>query len=131
MLHFDFITFYVNSYQLFVYIYVLSSYIWAGLIFYPVGIVLSIYVLAAIYYMIIKASIMFKTYLKTCKYLINDVAYILNQVVSVLKYLTPTLSYIFSLCIDLLKIYSIYKFVFYFKRIEFYIFWILIVLSYC
>ena len=106
----------------FTYTYVLGGHVLDALMFYPVGITLSLYILAAIAYMIFKASEMLREFFNTLSYLICDISDILNQISDICKYLSTAIFYFYSVMGDAMKVYGVYFFIFYVKRIEFYIF---------
>lgn len=115
----------------FTYGYVLTSHISDALLFYPIGIALSLYILAAIAYMVLKAAEMLSEHLNKLNYLFRDISDILEQISHLTKYFSTFMFFIYSAMGDAMKVYSVYFFIFYVKRIEFYIFWLLVVLAYC
>lgn len=117
--------------NIFTYFYVLSSHVLDALLFYPLGIAFSLYILAAIAYMVLKAAEMFRDYFKTLSYLFCDISDVLEQTSYLSKYLSSSIFCIYSAMGDAMKTYGVYFFIFYIKRIEFYIFWLFVVLAYC
>lgn len=115
----------------FSYLYVVGPYIWEKLLFYPIGIALSLYILAAIGYMIVKASNMFLDYFKYIRYNLCDIVELLECMSTGIKYSSQLIQHFYSIARDIIKIYSLYILVFLLKRFEFYIFWLFVILMYC
>lgn len=124
---------YITSqlFNAFSYLYVFSGYFFEWLLFYPLGIVLASYVLIAIYYMVLSTSKSFSYYIKSLLYNLVDLLFVLDLFTSCGKYLLGFYRAFYLPLFDLTKIYSIYMFVFFLKRVEFYLFWVFVILLYC
>ena len=81
--------------------------------------------------MIVKGAGMFRQYIDVLSYIFRDIAEVLDELSYFAKYFNNAVAYLYSLMGDTIKAYSLYLFVFYAKRFEFYIFWMFIVLAYC
>ncbi len=114
-------------YDFFINIYVLSSHVRDFLCFYPVGIALSLYVLAALSYMIIKCSKIFTFYFKLFSYYITSFYDLLDYFSLFFRIVSPLIRFLHFFLSDIIKNFAEYQFVFNFKRAEFYIFCFIVV----
>jgi hypothetical protein len=95
------------------------------LLFYPVGMLLTIYVLSAILYMLISASSILAYYINLFVYNL-DISN-LNLVFECISYMVKFWGILQSFIYDILFFFSKYILIFYFKRIEFYFFWFFVI----
>jgi hypothetical protein len=112
--------------QLFVmylYLYLVTSQVVFLLMFYPLGILLSLFILFWIFYMVICSSKIILYYLNFIEYF-----YDVYCIVDVISYVFPNkpCRVLFSWIYGIVNFYSVYIFVFYIKRLEFYIMWFFI-----
>lgn len=113
--------FYDNAAPAYRYLYILSTHIWAALMFYPIGIVLSIFLVGCIYYMMFKLASDIYKLVKLLSYYLEDVLSILSVISTLWGYSCQPLIYIYRLVREYILLYSFYLLVFYVKRVEFYV----------
>ena len=123
--------FYLHTLTTFTYIYVLASHAISSLVFYPVGIFFSVYILLASAYIVLKGASLFRRYFDLLIYFFSDVSELFDEASFFIKYFTHTVRHLYSLIGDIIRTYSVYLLVFYTKRFEFQIFCLLIILGYC
>ena len=123
--------FYLYTLTTFTYIYILNSHVFSSLIFYPVGIFLSVYILLASAYIVLKGASLFRRYFDLLIYVFSDVSELFDEASFFIKYFTHSVKHLYSLIGDVTRDYSMYLLVFYTKRFEFQIFCLLIILGYC
>ena len=123
--------FYPYTITTFTYIYILMSHTLSSLVFYPVGIFFSIYILLASAYIVLKGASLFRRYFDLLIFFFSDVSELLDDASFFIKYFTYTVMHLYSLIADVIRAYSVYILVFYTKRFEFQIFCLLIILCYC
>lgn len=111
--------------------YVFYGHLLERLLFYPIGIFLALYVLAAIYYMVRSTAKNFTYHLKTLRYNLIDIIKFLELTQPYLRYFICVHRVLYSIVLDLIMSYSIYRLVFLLKRVEFYFFWLFVILLYC
>lgn len=95
------------------------------LLFYPVGMLLTVYVLSAILYMLISASSILAYYINLFVYNLDISS--LNLVFECISYMVKFWGILQSFIYDILFFFSKYILIFYFKRIEFYFFWFFVI----
>ena len=95
------------------------------LLFYPVGMLLTVYVLSAILYMLISASSILVYYINLFVYNLDISS--LNLVFECISYTVKFWGILQSFIYDILFFFSKYILIFYFKRIEFYFFWFFVI----
>jgi len=110
---------------LYTFFYLYGSELIDFLLFYPVGILVTIYILIAILYMLISASNTLIFYWKLLCYNL-DIS-MLQSLFEYTYWIRKFLPVIFDFVYDLCFFFSKYIFVFYFKRVEFYIFWFFVI----
>lgn len=131
MLQLNYTTMYLITLYTVSNLYVYMSHIYTAALFYPLGIVLTFYVLLSILYMVIKASILIVTFIKLGVYMWSELENIGDYARQYIPYLTPTIHFLLDYLYSFILNYSVYWLVFYLKRVQFYIFWLFVILAFC
>lgn len=77
---------FVQLFNLFVYSYILGGLLFNALMFYPVGILLTLYVMGSIVFMIIQSVLIMVDYLKYIQYYFTDLMTILDEISQPIRY---------------------------------------------
>lgn len=112
-------------------LYVFLSHIYSAVLFYPIGMLLTFYVLGSIFYMVIKASIIIVTFIKTSVYTCGEFGVIWSYFNQYFRHITPLVYFLLDNLSSFILNYSLYSLVFYVKRIQVYIFWLFVILAFC
>lgn len=111
----------------FLWLYLIFTQIVSGLLFYPTGIVLSLFLLLWILRMLVSMAVILRGYIRVFLYWTNLSASCSSE------YFWPPHNIIYF-CVKLLSMaayfFSTYLFVFHLKRVEVYIFWIFVIFFY-
>lgn len=127
IIHWTFFTLFHN--MLFTYFYLKQ--VVAFLLFYPIGIPLTLSIMALITYCLIKAAIIIVTVSREIYYNWWDILWILDQLRFFFKITLTPFNFIYRWLLEILSTYSVYYYIFYFKRIEIHIFWFMCIIFYC
>jgi len=117
---------YINIIRpIYTFFYLYTSELMDFLLFYPIGMLLTAYVLSAILYMLVSASNILRDFEKFLIY--NLSLSNLSLFFECALYMIKILPVPYSIIYDFLFFFSKYIFIFYLKRIQFYFFWFFVV----
>lgn len=114
-----------------IWFYLVSIFIFKKIMFYPIAIPMTIYIVFWINFSLIKAAIRIYTLFKFIQYLLPNIFYFFEVLVFYLKFAIVPLTTIYEFILNIIQTYSLYYFVFFFKRIELHFFWLAYILFYC
>lgn len=115
----------------FIWVYLLGSKILGKLLFYPVGIVVTLYVVFWINFFLIKAAkdIIYST--KILYYNLIDIYLLIYSSTFFFKFILSNIAGLYKTILNILRFYSKYYFIFFLKRVEMHFFWISLIIIYC
>lgn len=130
MLQLSTLTFYSVLHYTYLQLYVFFTHFRLYILFYPLGIILTLYVLVCIFYTIFKSVRMLRKLVKFCEF--NNIGFfeLLDRIIRWLPYYFYPWIRLYLIFIDLIKHYAMYIFVFYLKRVEFYVFCFVVIAYY-
>lgn len=117
--------------KIYSYIHLYISHLYLIVVFYPKGLVATIVTLILLFFVFIKLIILIRKIFNNFCYNVTFIVSFFELVSLYGKYFLILFEHFFFFIGDILKIYSIYKLIFHFKRIEFYLFIFFILLIYC
>ena len=123
-------SFYSVLHYVYLYLYLFFTHSGLYVLFYPLGILLTLYILACIFYTISKLVRILRKLAKFCEF--NNISFFefLERVVRWLPYYFYPWIRLYVILIDIIKHYAMYILVFYLKRVEFYVFCFVVVAYY-
>lgn len=130
MSQFNTLNYYPILFNLYVNVYVTSTQLGILLLFYPVGIVLTIYLIVCVFYIIFKWVNDLRKVVRQCSYYFFELFLFLENLISWLPYVYSPIIHIYNLLRNTVLCYSIYILVFYLKRAEFYVFCFFVIAYY-
>jgi hypothetical protein len=114
-----------------IWIYLISIFVFKKLMFYPIGIPLTLYVVFWINFALIKAAIDIVKYTKHLYYNLIDLYSLFYFLGFYLRYVIPSFNTVYQALLNIFKVYVNYYFIFFFKRIEIHFFWLSYIIFYC
>lgn len=124
------LTLYSVLHYMYLHLYVFFTHSYLYLLFYPIGIALTLYVLVCIFYTIFKLVRMLRKLVKFCEYNNIGLFEFLDRLIKWLPYYFYPWVRLYFIITDLIKHYAMYILVFYLKRVEFYIFCFIVIAYY-
>lgn len=114
-----------------VWFYLLSLFLFKKIIYYPVAIPMAIYIVFWINFSLIRAAIRIHNFFKMVQYTIPNIFYFFDLLVFYLKFGIIPLTTLYTFILHIIRTYSVFYFIFFFKRIELHFFWLSYILVYC
>ena len=130
MSQFNLLNYYPTILCIYINFYVIFTHFQAFLLFYPLGIVLTVYIVVCIFYIIFKWSCDLRNLVMQCIYSGVNVLTFLEKTVTLLPYLHYPLICLYKILREYILHYSLYLLVFYLKRVEFYVFCFIVIAYY-
>lgn len=116
--------FYTALPSFFIWIYLISKGVVQKLLFYPVGIVITIYLVFWLFFCLVSAGRDLHELVKLLYYNLIDLFEIMVFCSFFFKFFFSLFNSIITLLHDVLRVYAVYYFIFFVKRIEIHFFWL-------